>query len=124
MGQVFVANPSSVKVTWQVNGGALPVGWPGKVGGPPTFVSATLQKLPKTGCFNLGDNTLNAQFTDQEGGFTYPLAIPTSGISVDANLILYVFRGYAVLLSQFGYVISTAGVPVPPPPDPGLQAAG
>jgi hypothetical protein len=116
VGQVYVANPSSTKVFYTVNGGPIPTGWPARAGGPPYIVSAALVKYPAAGSFNLGSNSLTAQFSDQTGGFVFPLSI--TGVSVDADLVLYVFRGYAVLMSQFGYVISTAGAPLPPPLDP------
>ncbi len=113
---VYVVNPSPVKVLYQVNGTAIQVGWPAKPNGQPYIVSAPLARNPATGSFNLGDNAFQAQFTDQEGSFSYPLSI--SGVSVDQDLVLYVFRGFAALMNQFGYVISRAGTPVPPPPPP------
>lgn len=126
MGQVYVVNPSPTKVFLSVNGAPIPTAWPAGVPGfpyRPYIVSATLIKRPQAGFFNLGDNTVTATFSDQEGpGYNLPLNIP-SGVSVDQDLVLYVFRGYGVLLSQFGYLLSTAGVPVPPPPDQELPGA-
>jgi hypothetical protein len=114
MGQVYVANPSNTKILYQVNGTAIQPGWPSGPGKPPQFVTTALGVYPQAGCFNFGDNHLTAQFTDQIGSFGFDF--PISGVSVDADLLVYVFRGYAMMLDQFGYHISSSGVPVPPPP--------
>jgi hypothetical protein len=123
VGQVYVANTSSVKLLYQVNGAAISPGWPGTQGGPPVMITAPLVRYPEGGKFNLGNNTFTAQFTDQEGGpYQFSFRFDPAQMSVDANYLIYVFRGYASLLNQFGYVLQTSGTPVPPPPSPPLNA--
>jgi hypothetical protein len=116
VGKVYLANASTAWAQYSVNGSALPLARPVAAGPKPPqftpyFVVAPLGRYPTGGNFGYDDNELVVTFKDTDPPdrpHRFTVVIPRAH-SVDDALILYAFRGMAMLLTD-------RGVPLDPNP--------
>jgi hypothetical protein len=116
VGKVYLANASTSWADYQLNGAALPPGRPVAAGPKPPrwtpyFVVAPLGRYPDGGTFGYDGNDLVVTFRDTDPPdkpHLFSVVIPRTH-SVDDPLILYAYRGMAMLLTD-------RGVPLDPNP--------
>jgi hypothetical protein len=111
VGQLYIANPSSAFVDYQVNGGAIPL--PGRpfANGPkpppytPYFVFAGIERDLGPGIVGYGSNVLSATFRDMSGPrehYTFTFTVQRGAWSIEDDLIAYVCRGLLMLMTPRG----------------------
>jgi hypothetical protein len=110
VGQLYIANPSSAFVDYQVNGGAVLPGRP-FAGGPqpppytPYLVFAGIARHPGPGTVGYGANELRAGFKDTiepRSDFAFTFIVQESTWSIDDDLLAYVYRGLLMLMTPRG----------------------
>ena len=107
MGKLYVANTSSSRVGYQVNGGAITPGRPASPGpSPPPYtpfmVFTDFDRKPDLGVLGYGTNTIAAAFRDEPAQqFSFTVTVPDS-VSVVDDLIAAVFRGWLLLMTKRG----------------------
>ena len=112
-GQVYIANISSSVAKYFVNGALIdmPARKMNPITSTPYFVLVGRSLYPDPpGSFAFGDNPFCASFADyippEAGEMNCTITI-SPDISINDDLILYVFRNMAVLLTTRGGVVST-----------------
>jgi hypothetical protein len=115
-GLVYIANISSSEAKYFVN--STPIVMPARKMNPatyaPHFVLVGRSRYPDpSGSFALGDNPFCASFVDsippETGELNCIVTIPPD-ISINDDLILYVFRNSAALLTSRGEVITICAI--------------
>lgn len=121
MAQLYIANPSTARVEYRLNGGAIQAGRPMRPGAPPWFSVAATCRRPDLGVAGYGVNTFTATFSDETtDGFPFAFALDRGAYSTDDDLIAYAFRGPLLLMTAGG----TEQAPNPLLIPPTTQVAG
>jgi hypothetical protein len=107
MGKLYIANTSTSRVRYLVNGGAIPLGRPVSPGPrPPPYtpymVFADFERKPDLSVLGYGDNAVEVSFLDDPAQrFSFTVTV-SEGVSVVDDLIAAVFRGWLLFMTERG----------------------